>query len=85
MNEDRQLLGPLSVSILKELAAGSSAPAGSPALYRRLRWWERRQPGDEWLHWPTCEWVPAVHTSGMRALRQIIRRPKANSGMRGAS
>lgn len=29
MNEDRQLLGPLSVSILKELAAGSSAPACS--------------------------------------------------------
>ena len=27
MNEDRQLLGPLSVTILKERAAGSSAPA----------------------------------------------------------
>jgi hypothetical protein len=30
MNEDRQLLGPHSVSILKERAAGSSAPACSP-------------------------------------------------------
>jgi len=30
MNKDRQLLGPLSVSILKELAAGSSAQACSP-------------------------------------------------------
>ena len=32
MNEDRQLLGPLSVSILKERAAGSSAPACSVTI-----------------------------------------------------
>lgn len=32
MNPDRQLLGPLSVSILKERAAGSSAPACSPFM-----------------------------------------------------
>lgn len=33
MNEDKQLLGPLSVSILKERAAGSSAPACSASPF----------------------------------------------------
>jgi len=37
MNEDRQLLGPLSVSILKERAAGSSAPACSARRIVDLR------------------------------------------------
>lgn len=32
MNDDRQVLGPLSVSILKELAAGSSAPVCWPTF-----------------------------------------------------
>lgn len=64
-------------------AAGSSAPACSPVLYRRLRWWERRQTGDEWLHWPTCEWVPAVYTRGLRALWVTIRRPTANARFTG--
>ena len=43
MNPDRQLLGPLSVSILKERAAGSSAPACCVCGCEFFVWWIREQ------------------------------------------
>jgi hypothetical protein len=48
----------------------------SKPLYRRLRWYERRKEGDEWLHWPSCDWVPVIFTDGMLTLKRTIRRKK---------
>jgi len=45
MNEDRQLLGPLSVSILKGQAVGRTAPAGSVNWYAD-RWFTEDHAAD---------------------------------------
>jgi hypothetical protein len=80
MNEDRQLLGPLSVSILKERAAGSSAPA----CWARPR--TRGELRDRLARGETCEVVTSNATITSMMLRGWLQfngftvRPSENEG-----